>query len=188
MRITVFKCVKVRGILKSRLQASLTLAHQELLGAPVMLSPSWWQWVWWEVLRGGRCFPAQCVVFLQTVDTISWLCVFLFVWLECVLEVFLYFKQCGVIVLSAFHHIVTLLPNNSHLWFPLVWVKFFCLSIILIELVGGCGELNSHNNLSDPRSLFLLQHCIYVTAEFSVVTFPKCDSHFPRFVQEKCNK
>ena len=51
--------------------------HQELLGAPVMVSLSWLQSVSWEVTWGGGVWtPVQLVVCLQGVDTINWLSVF----------------------------------------------------------------------------------------------------------------
>ena len=45
--------------------------NQDLLGSPVLISVSWLQSVSWEVLSEGCSSPAQVVVCLQGVDTIS---------------------------------------------------------------------------------------------------------------------
>ena len=116
--------------------------NQDLLGSPVLFSLSWLQSVSWEVLSEGCSSPAQVVVCLQGVDTISRLSAFLFGW-NSELRVWDFFLW------ASFYTFSFPLITDSHLTFGF-WVQCFCWSLMSIESAGGCG-FYSHLHLSDTK-------------------------------------
>lgn len=127
-------------------RSQVFFAHQELLSAPVMFYPSWWQSAWQGGCIGRLGFPSSvsCATPESRHLQLAFCWVFFLVRVEiCVM--------CMLEVWFCFWPFLLFPPHPVTPTSVLFWVKFFCLSVILIESVGGCWEFHSHSYILETK-------------------------------------